>query len=195
MWQRAFPREHPLRTSRSLGCAGRALRLPSAAHGRADVTASLSPAFCHQPARDPHGPGGERGAGAVTRPQSREVQMAARAASHGSSLCQTGEATGDPGRHAGRRMGSRVCRELRAGQWGRLFHRPPRAVPGARTLLCVVCTPGEAPAESHDVGAPGLPPPEHLQPHRALGSWERVRRACPAGPPGWAWRWQPQCRV
>lgn len=109
---------------------------------------------------------GERGAGAATRPQSRKVQMAARAASRGSSLRQTGEAAREPGRHAGRRMGSRAPW---AGRWGGLSRWPPRAAPDARTLLCVVSTPGEALVGSGRVGAPGLPPPEHAQPRRAPG--------------------------
>lgn len=53
-------REHRPRLSRSMGHAGQALQPPCATLGRADVTASRSPAFCHQPARVPCGPGGAR---------------------------------------------------------------------------------------------------------------------------------------
>lgn len=87
---RAFPRERPLRLSCSLGWAGRALWLPCGV----DIPSSHSPALCHQPSAFPTARGEH---GAATHPQSREVQMAARAASRSSTLRQTGEPRGSRG--------------------------------------------------------------------------------------------------
>lgn len=131
--------------------------------GSIPLAASRSPAFCHQPARDPHGPG-ERGAGAATRPQSREVQMAARAASRGSSLRQTGEAAGSRETH-GRRMGAgrAGCHGLGDGVGS------PTAGHGD-AAVCGLCPPGRR-RGVWPVGALAASP-RTCQPCRALGSCE-----------------------
>lgn len=93
--------------------------------------------------------------------------MAVRAASHGSSLRQTGEATGEPGRDAGRRMRSQGCQGPGSGvasptSLPKLLWTPGRC--------CAVSTPREALVGSGRVAAPRLPPPKRVQPHRPQGA-------------------------
>lgn len=114
--------------------------------------------------------------------------MAARAASHGSSLRQTGEAAGEPGRDAGRKMGSQGCQGLGS------VVASPASLPElcwTRGHCCALSIPREAPVGSGHAGAPRLPPPECAQPQ----SWEQVSCAGPAALMHWAWFWQRQRRV